>query len=85
MTSLGSSSPYAINNNGWICGTYNDVAVLWQPAAPVSIGAARQLPNDTAVYVQDAVVTATTIDSPNAFVESPDRSSGALLVTSQSL
>lgn len=60
----------------------SSIAITW---APGPIGAAKRLPAGTLVYIEDAVVTATTIPSAGVFVESSDRSSGVRLVTSQPL
>jgi len=53
--------------------------------APMSVGSARLLPGGTPVLIEDAVVTATGFESGSVFVESPDRSAGIKLITSQSL
>ncbi len=58
------------------------LTVTW---SPVSIGAARNLPASTLAFIDDAVVTATTIGSAGVFVESSNRGSGITLVTSQAL
>lgn len=51
----------------------------------LSVAAAKQLPAGTEAGVQNAIVTATTVDSTGVFVESADRSSGIKLITSQAL
>ena len=58
------------------------ITVTW---TPISVGAVRQLPSAASVYINNAVVTATTIDSTGVFVESADRSAGIKLITSQPL
>lgn len=52
---------------------------------PIPVGAARQMPSSAPAWMQNAIVTATTIDSTGVFVESADRSAGIKLVTSQPL
>ena len=52
---------------------------------PAPIGYVRRLSTNSPAYIQNAVVTATTVDSAGVFVESADRSSGIKLLTSQSL
>ncbi len=60
------------------------LTVTWMPM-PISIGMARNLSPGTLAVINNAVVTATTIDSAGVTVESADRSSGIELVTNQAL
>lgn len=51
----------------------------------MNIGDARTLPNNTPVYIEDAIITAGELEPGVSFAGSPDRSSGVKLITDRAL
>lgn len=83
ITLQGGDNPITITAvDVWGNTATDTITVTWSPG---SIGAAKQQPDGTRVYVNNAVVTAPAIVSGSIFVESANRSSGIRLVTDQAM
>lgn len=52
---------------------------------PITVGAARQAPVGSSVFISKAVVTANSLAAGTVFVESSDRSAGLMVVTNEPL